>query len=196
MAKKALLVVFTLILFSVGSSYAQLGLSFKGQGSYAILLKPDIQESGLPEEKLTKGGFGFSGQVLYRVVGKMVSLGIEGGYLPCWKDEYRDPTWGKVEVTLSATPFLAIIQLESPLPLLSPYLQVGAGVYPLTQSVAVGGQEGKDRETDFGVMGAAGITIPLVPKLNLDLGGKLHMIFSEGESTIVVSPSGGIVVRF
>jgi hypothetical protein len=94
-------------------------------------LKPKIQELGYPEEKLTKGGFGFSGQLLYRVAGKIISLGVETGYLACWKDEYKDPSTSvKVEISLSAIPILGLIQLESPLPLLSLYLQIGAGAYP------------------------------------------------------------------
>jgi hypothetical protein len=40
------------------------------------------------------------------------------------------------------------------------------------------------------------VTIPLVPKVNLDLGGKLHLIFIEGDSTIMFNPGGGISIRF
>lgn len=117
--------------------------------------------------------------------------------LDCWKDEYKDPSSGvKVEISLSAIPSLGLIQLESPLPLLSPYLQIGAGAYPLTQKIAVRGIEVKDKETKFGVMAAAGVAIPLVPKVNLDLGGKLHLIFTKDESTIMFNPGGGILLKF
>ena len=177
------------------SSFAQVGLSIKGQGTYGILLKPDIQETGLPEEKLTKGGFGFSGQVLYRAVGKIISLGVEAGYLRFWKDEYTI-SGTKYKELLSAIPILGIIQLESPLPLVSPYLQAGAGVYPLTPKLVVSGITVTDTITKFGVMAAAGVTVPLAPKLNLDVGGKLHMIFTEGESTIMLNPVVGILIRF
>jgi hypothetical protein len=195
--KKIFLLSIALLFLFTASSSAQLGLLVKGQGGYGLLLKPKIQEVGYPEEKLTKGGIGFSGQLLYRVVGKILSLGVEAGYLACWKDEYKDPVSGlKVEVGLSAIPILGIIQLESPLPLLSPYLQIGGGVYPLTTKIVVLGVEVKDTETRFGVMAAAGLTIPLVPKINLDLGGKLYLIFTEGESTIMLNPSGGISIRF
>ena len=194
MKKIILFSIAILFLFSA-SSFAQVGLMLKGQGTYGILLKPDIQEIGYPDEKLTKGGFGFSGQVLYRA-GKILSLGVEAGYLRFWKDEYTD--FGiKYETSLSAIPILGIIQLESPLPLVSPYLQVGAGIYPLTGKITFLGLEVKLlEETEFGVMAAAGVAIPLAPKLSLDVGGKLHMIFTEDESTITFNPFGGILIRF
>jgi len=192
--KKIILFSVAILFILCASSSAQVGLSIKGQGTYGILLKPDIQESGLPEEKLTKGGFGFSGQVLYRVVGKIISLGVEAGYLRCWKDEYN---WGgKVKESLSAIPILGIIQLESPLPLVSPYLQAGAGVYPLTAKLVVSGITLKDTETNFGIMAAAGVAIPFAPMVNLDVGGKIHMIFTEGESMIMLNPVAGILIRF
>jgi len=199
MRKKILFLAIGLIFLFAASSSAQFGFSLKGQASYALLLKPEIEEFGLPEEELTKGGFSFSGQLLYRVVGKILSLGVETGYLSCWKDEYRDPGIGeKVEFSLSAIPVLALIQFESPLPLLSPYFQIGAGVYPLTQKIRVPAldAESKTTETEFGVMAAAGLAIPLVPKTNLELGGKLHMIFTEDESTIMFNPFGGVSIRF
>jgi len=199
MTKKIFLFSIAILFLFTASSSAQIGLSVKGQGTYGLLLKPDIQEAGLPEEKLTKGGLAFSGQLLYRVVGKILSLGVEVGYLSCWKDEYRDPGSGlKVELSLSAVPVLGIIQLEAPLPLLSPYLQIGPGVYPLTLKIEIPtlDVETKDTETEFGVMFAAGVAIPLMPKVNLDLGGKLHLIFTEGESTIMFNPGAGILVRF
>ena len=148
----------------------------------------------MPEEKLTKGGFGFSGQLLYGVAGKIISLGVEAGYLRFWKDEYNPGT--KVEESLSAIPILGIIQLEAPLPSVSPYLQVGAGVYPLTAKMVISGIVIKDTETEFGIMAAAGVAIPLAPKLNLDVGGKLHMLFAEDESTIILNPVAGISIRF
>jgi hypothetical protein len=115
--KKIILISIAVLFFFTASSFAQLGLSVRGQGSYGLLLKPKIQELGYPEEKLTKGGFGFSGQLLYRVAGKIISLGVETGYLACWKDEYKDPSTSvKVEISLSAIPILGLIQLESPLP--------------------------------------------------------------------------------
>jgi len=199
MKKVILLFCIAILFLFCASSFAQVGLSIRGQGTYGILLKPDIQEAGLPEEKLTKGGFGFSGQVLYGVGGKILSLGVEAGYLPFWKDEYRDSGSGlKVEMSLSAIPILGVIQLELPLPLVSPYLQIGPGVYPLTAKIEIPALdvETKDKETKFGVMAAAGVAIPLVPKVNLDVGGKLHMIFTEGESTIMLNPFAGILIRF
>lgn len=199
MKKVILLFCIAILFLFCASSFAQVGLSIKGQGTYGILLKPDIQEAGLPEEKLTKGGFGFSGQLLYRAVGKILSLGVEAGYLRCWKDEYRDAGSGlKVEMSLSAVPILGVIQIEVPLPLVSPYLQIGPGVYLLTSKIEIPalGVETKDKETKFGVMAGVGVAIPLVPKLNLDVSGKLHMIFTEGESTIMLNPVVGILIRF
>ncbi len=195
MKKVILLFCIAILFLFCASSFAQVGLSIKGQGTYGILLKPDIQEAGLPDEKLTKGGFGFSGQVLYGVGGKILSLGVEAGYLRCWKDEYTI-SGTKYKESLSAIPILGIIQLEAPVPLVSPYLQVGAGVYPLTAKLVVSGVTIKDTGTEFGIMAAAGVTIPLAPKLNLDVGGKLHMIFTEGESTIMLNPVAGILIRF
>jgi len=192
--KRTILFSIAILFLSSASSLAQVGLSIKGQGTYGILLKPDIQEAGLPEEKLTKGGFGFSGQLLYSVAGKILSLGVEAGYLRFWKYEYNPGT--KVEESFSAIPILGIIQLESPLPLVSPYLQIGAGLYPLTAKIVVSDITIKDTETKFGVMFAAGVAIPLAPKLNLDVGGKLHMIFTEDESTVMLNPVAGILVRF
>ncbi len=193
--KKIILFTIAALFLFCASSFAQVGLSIKGQGTYGILLKPDIQEAGLPEEKLTKGGFGFSGQLLYRVVGKLVSLGVEAGYLRFWKDEYT--LFGtKYKESLSAIPILGIIQLESPLPSVSPYLQAGAGVYPLTAKLVVSGISVTDTVTEFGVMAAAGVGIPLAPRIDLDVGGKLHMIFTEGESTVMLNPVAGILIKF
>lgn len=192
MKKIILFSVAILFLFSASSS-AQVGVVVKGQGTYGVLLKPDIQEYGLPVEKLTKGGFGFFGQVLYRA-GKIISLGVEAGYLRFWKDEYTE-LGIEYKESLSAMPILGIIQLESPLPLVSPYLQVGVGVYPLTAKLAVLGLTIKDTTAQFGVMAGAGVEIPLAPKLSLDVGGKLHMIFTENESTIMFNPFGGISIR-
>lgn len=208
MKKIILFSVAILFLFSASSS-AQVGVVVKGQGTYGILLKPDIQEVGYPDEKLTKGGFGFSGQVLYRA-GKILSLGVEVGYLRFWKWEFTGEIWRvvngipelvdlKFESSYSAVPILGVIQIEAPLPLVSPYLQIGPGIYPLTATtkITVLGEEekDKDRETKFGIMAAVGVTIPLAPKLNLDVGGKLHMIFTEGESIIMLNPFGGISIR-
>jgi len=195
MKKVILLFCIAILFLFCASSFAQVGLSIKGQGTYGILLKPDIQEAGFPNEKLTKGGFGFSGQVLYRAVGKIISLGVEAGYLRFFKDEYRI-SGTKYKESLSAIPILGIIQLEAPTPLVSPYLQVGAGVYPLTAKLVVSGVTLKDTTTDFGIMAAAGVAIPLAPTLNLDVGGKFHMIFTEGESTIMLNPVVGILIRF
>jgi hypothetical protein len=122
---------------------------------------------------------------------------VEAGYLACWKDEFREPIFGrKVETSVSAIPILGIIQLEIPSPLLSPYIQVGAGVYPLTVKAVVSSLEVKDTETEFGIMAAAGLAIPLVPRVNLDVGCKFHMIFTEGESTIMFNPGAGLAIKF
>jgi len=211
MKKVILLFCIAILFLFCASSFAQVGLSIKGQGTYGILLKPDIQETGLPEEKLTKGGFGFSGQLLYRT-GKILSLGVEAGFLPLWKWEFTleivefvngtpEIVDAKFETSYSAVPILGVIQLEAPLPLVSPYLQIGPGFYPLTQTIKVtvpGTEEIKDKDTEtkFGIMFAAGVAIPFAPKLNLDVGGKLHMIFTEGESTIMLNPVVGILIRF
>lgn len=123
MKKIILFSIAILFLFSA-SSFAQVGLMLKGQGTYGILLKPDIQEIGFPEEKLTKGGFGFSGQVLYRA-GKILSLGVEVGYLRFWKWEFTGEMWRvvdgtpelvdvKFESSYSAVPILGFIQIEAP----------------------------------------------------------------------------------
>jgi len=53
-----------------------------------------------------------------------------------------------------------------------------------------------DTITKFGVMAAAGVAIPLAPRIDLDVGGKLHMIFTEGESTVMLNPVVGILIRF
>jgi len=196
--KKIFLLGIALVFLFTVPSFAQLGLTLKATGSYGILLKPEIEEAGLPEEKLTKGGFSFSGQILYRAVGKILSLGVEAGYLRCWKDEWTDTSTGaKVEMSLSAIPILGIIQLETPLPLVSPYLQIGPGIYPLTGKIASEGVEVEFLdETKFGVMFAAGVAFAMAPKLNLDVGGKLHLIFTEDESTIILNPGIGILLKF
>ncbi len=200
MAKKICLISSALLFLFTVPSFAQLGLTLRATGSYGILLKPEIEEAGMAEEKLTKGGFSFSGQVLYGV-GRILSLGVEAGYLACLKDEFREPFFGlKVETGLSAIPVLGIIQLEIPSPLLSPYIQVGAGIYPLTIEtftiVFFLPAVEKHRETEFGIMTAMGLRIPLVPRINLDVGCKLHLIFTEGESTIMFNPGVGIAVKF
>jgi len=193
MVKKICLFTIVFLFYLSARSFAEVGLSIKAQGTYGILLKPDIQELGLPEEKLTKGGLTFSGQLLYRPAGEIVSFGVEVGYIDCWRDAYTDPGSGeRVEINLSAVPILAIIQLESRLP----YLQIGAGLYRLTSKIAVLSVDQKRRDTRLGLMFAAGAAIPLDPKLNLDLGGKLHMILTEDESTILLSPALGILLRF
>ena len=131
MTKKILLFSIAILFLSSASSFAQVGLSIKGQGTYGVLLKPDIQKVGFPDEKLTKGGFGFSGQVLYRA-GKILSLGVEAGYLRFWKWEFTGEFWRvvngtpelvdlKFESSYSAVPILGVIQIEAPLPLVSPY---------------------------------------------------------------------------
>ena len=194
MKKRFLFSLAILFLFCASSS-AQVGLSIKAQGNYGILLKPDIQEAGYPEEKLTKGGFGFSCQLLYRAVGRIMSLGVEAGYIRFWKDEYT-ALGTKYKEILSAIPILGIIQLESPLPLVSPYLQVGVGVYPLTAKLVFSGIALKDTNTKFGVMAGAGVAIPFAPLLNLDLGAKFHMVFTEGESMVMLNPFAGILIRF
>ncbi len=70
------------------------------------------------------------------------------------------------------------------------------GVYPVTAKFVVLGVTIKDTGAQFGVMAGAGVAIPLAPKLNLDVGGKLYMLFEEDESTIILNPVAGISIRF
>jgi len=213
LAKKICLVSITLIFLFTTPAVAQLGLTLRAGASYGILLKPEISEWGLPEEKLTEGGFSFSGQVLYGV-GRILSLGLEAGCLPIWKWDVHleivhlvNGSWeiddAEDETICSAVPILAIIQLEAPLRLVFSYLQIAPGVYLLTQTTKLTvpdfpelDREVKDTETEFGIMFAAGVAIPLAPKLNVDVAGKLHLIFTEDESTITLNPGIGILLKF
>lgn len=221
--------LFTIMTFFLLSSFAQskdaeapdyhpvfersgLGLLVKVQGTYGFLLKPNIQEKGYPEEELTEGGLGFSGQVLYcrkRVPGHgpfrwvgVLAVGVEASYLQFWKDEFTDPDSGiKREIGLSAVPILGLVRMMAVPEALAPqpfhYFQFGMGVCPVIRKSIVSGREVKRTETKFGIMATVGILVPIVyeqlPAIYLDVGWKWYRIYG---AAIMSNPGFGILIVF
>ena len=144
-----------------------------------FLLKPKIQEKGYPEEKLTKGGDGFLCKVYYKY------LGLEAGYLQCWKDEFRDPdsgikrTIGRSVVPVMLTGLVISSPPSTPFPFRHMFGEFGLGVGVITKKLFISGRETKDTITRFGATSKLRILVPFTstrppykrrPVIFLDLG--------------------------
>ena len=192
--KKVLISCGLVLAFST-FAFGQTGITAKGFGSYGLLLSPKIEELEIEGEELTKGGISFGGQVLYDISDK-IAVGAELGYLAIWKDEFTDPFFGKFfEIGLSAIPILGIIQANFPSTGVTPYIQAGAGIFSIKAKAQVLGYVAEETTSEFGVTAGGGIGIPVAPKVNLDLGAKIYMIFTA-DTTILVNPGVGVSVKF
>jgi len=207
--KKVLISCGLILAFST-FAFGQTGITAKGFGSYGLLLNPEVEESGIAGEEMTKGGISFGGQVLYDIsdkvaVGAEVAVGVEVGYLAVWKDEFTDPEYGKlVEASISAIPILGIIQANFPSAGVTPYVQAGAGIFSYKAKILLPDwvarilEEEAVQETttsEFGVTAGGGIEIPVGPNVNLDLGAKIYMIFAA-DTVILLNPGVRVSVKF
>ncbi|MBN1897252.1 MAG: hypothetical protein JW827_00610 [Spirochaetes bacterium] len=201
--KRILIILFILTFISSSAFALKIGL----WGGYNMLLN----DLGPGAEDVTKGGLAF-GAKLSLIDLPIISLGLIGGYLPT--SEYKTEfTLGVAPNTLTSTyeystfsiPVAAFAQLSFG----GIYLLGGAGAYigSSTEKLTITGtgtyasqtaptvETAADPTTDLGVMLGAGYGMG-VGVIGVEAGGLYHMIFTEGESTKMLTLHAGVNLGF
>ena len=139
------------------------------------------------------GGVAF-GAGYYRSLAPMLNWGIEVGMDNLGSSDFNDPLFGSGQVSAKAfriNPALRI-NLGTPLgPTL--FVQAGGGLYNVTSEIkfdAGGTSNGSD--TKFGANIGGGVSVPVGPRVRMNLYGQGHTVATDQQSTMYFAVKAGL----